>query len=61
LSKGKPTPTQDENDRAACGEGFVEHEDDGSGPDPYAQENRQSTAEPTSHSGGYATRQSTAE
>jgi hypothetical protein len=33
LSKGRPTPTQDENDRAALGEHFTNHEDDGSGPD----------------------------
>lgn len=29
-SKGKPTPTQDENDRAAIGEHVVEKEPDGS-------------------------------
>lgn len=34
MSKGKPTPTQEENDRAALGEHILEHEDDGSGPDP---------------------------
>lgn len=34
LSKGKPTPTQAENDRTASGEHVAEHEDDGSGPDP---------------------------
>jgi hypothetical protein len=28
--KGKPTPTQEENDLAALGHTFVEHEDDGS-------------------------------
>jgi hypothetical protein len=32
--RGKPTPTQDENDRAALGEHVLEKEDDGSGPDP---------------------------
>jgi len=31
----RPTPTQDENDRAALGEHILEHEDDGSGPDPF--------------------------
>ena len=35
--KGKPTPTQEENDLAACGAHITEHEDDGSGPDPYSQ------------------------
>ncbi len=34
--QGKPTPTQDENDRTAMGEHVIEHEDDGSGPDPNA-------------------------
>jgi hypothetical protein len=35
LSKGKPTPTQEENDRAKLGEHVLEKEDDGSGPDPH--------------------------
>ena len=34
-TKGKPTPTQEENDLAACGAHIDEHEDDGSGPDTY--------------------------
>jgi hypothetical protein len=33
-SKGKPTPTQEENDLAMHGAHILEHEDDGSGPDP---------------------------
>jgi len=32
--KGKPTPTQEENDLAALGAHIVEHEADGSDPDP---------------------------
>lgn len=32
--KGKPTPTQEENDKAILGVHVIEHEDDGSGPDP---------------------------
>lgn len=32
--KGKPTPTQEENDLAALGAPVFEKEDDGSGPDP---------------------------
>ncbi|WP_028167563.1 hypothetical protein [Bradyrhizobium elkanii] len=36
LSKGKPTPTQEENDRTKMGEYIQEHEEDGSGPDPHA-------------------------
>ena len=31
---GKPTPTQEENDRAALGEHVVDKEPDGSPPDP---------------------------
>jgi hypothetical protein len=46
---GKPTPTQDENDRAAKGEYILEHEDDGSGPDPHAEANAQ--AQSQSHIG----------
>ena len=33
-SKGKPTPTQEENDLAMCGAHILEHEPDGSDPDP---------------------------
>jgi hypothetical protein len=32
--KGRPTPTQEENDLHALGAYFAEHSDDGSGPDP---------------------------
>ena len=39
MADAKPTPTQAENDRAASGEHITEHEDDGSGPDPYAEQN----------------------
>jgi|SRR4029077_19619394 len=59
--KGKPTPTQEENDRAALGEHVTEKEDDGSGPDPgvHAQQQlkqqRQSEAQ-SSSKGGYQTR-----
>jgi hypothetical protein len=53
--KGKPTPTQEENDLAALGAHFHEHEADGSDPDPY--QTKQS--EPSKPSGGgYQTRQS---
>lgn len=37
--KGKPTPTQEENDLAALGAHVVEKEDDGSGPDPATPRN----------------------
>ena len=33
--KGKPTPTQEENDLSALGAHILEHEDDGSGQDPH--------------------------
>lgn len=33
--RGKPTPTQEENDLAMLGVHIIEHEDDGSGPDTF--------------------------
>lgn len=33
-AKGRPTPTQEENDLAALGAHVLKHDDDGSGPDP---------------------------
>jgi hypothetical protein len=55
LSRGKPTPTQDENDRAALGEVDFAKEDDGSGPDAYAAKNLE--AQRHAQRGGYQTRQ----
>ncbi len=52
VAKGKPTPTQEENDLAVSG-GYPELEDDGSGPDT-AQQRAQDAGK-----GGYQTRQST--
>jgi hypothetical protein len=55
LSKGKPTPTQEENDLAALGAHILEHEADGS--------DEEKALEPAHPSGGgsrpqtYATRQ----
>jgi hypothetical protein len=58
---GKPTPTQDENDRARMGEHVLEKEDDGSGPDPNVPAPKGVTAtrsmEP-GRAGTYATRSS---
>jgi hypothetical protein len=54
-SKGRPTPTQEENDMAALGAHIHKHEDDGSGPDPYTT--RHIEARP---GGDYRTRDSTA-
>lgn len=34
-TKGKPTPTQAENDIALSGGHILQHEDDGSAPDPH--------------------------
>jgi len=48
----RPTPTQDENDRAALGEHILEHEDDGSGPDPFEEANAK--AREQSHLGSKA-------
>jgi hypothetical protein len=58
--KGKPTPTQEENDLAALGAHFAEHEPDGSDPDPYNNPSQMTkVSEPTKPSGGgYQTRQS---
>jgi hypothetical protein len=41
----RPTPTQAENDRAALGEHILEHEDDGSGPDPFEEANARARAQ----------------
>jgi hypothetical protein len=49
---GRPTPTQAENDRAALGEYVHEHEDDGSGPDPFEEANAHARAQ--SHLGSKA-------
>ena len=54
--KGKPTPTQEENDLAAHGVHILEHEHDGSAPDPNVQATKTSEAKkPTG--GQYQTRQ----
>jgi hypothetical protein len=58
-SKGKPTPTQEENDIVALGGHILEHEADGSDPDPnvVAHNKSMSAHKPQS----YATRQTKAE
>jgi hypothetical protein len=54
-AKGKPTPTQEENDLAALGAHLVEKEEDGSPPDPNVRQTKQS--EPNKPAGGgYQTR-----
>lgn len=66
--KGKPTPTQEELDLTNCGAHIIEHEADGSDPDPTGQavpgasgnQHRSMEAErSTQHRGGYATRSTT--
>jgi hypothetical protein len=54
--KGKPTPTQEENDLAVLGAPVFEKEDDGSGPDPNINPRHQE-ARP---GGQYQTRHTTA-
>jgi hypothetical protein len=63
-TKGKPTPTQEENDLAVCGAHFHEHEPDGSAPDPNVTankptEHKQMEAKRPSSGAGYETRQAT--
>lgn len=55
--KGKPTPTQEENDLAVLGAPVFEKEDDGSGPDPNMHPQGRSTE--GRPGGSYQTRQST--
>ena len=50
-TKGKPTPTQEENDLAACGAHILEHEADGSDPDPFVPSDKSMEASHPSHSG----------
>lgn len=55
--QGKPTPTQEENDLAALGVPFEEHEDDGSGPESEFKITRTRQSEAGKPSGGsYTTR-----
>lgn len=56
-TQGKPTPTQEENDEAALGKHFMEHEADGGEPDLSGQVEK--TLE-SGRTGSYQTRQTTA-
>lgn len=65
-TQGRPTPTQEENDRAKLGEHITEHEPDGSPEDPAggSPSQKEKVASPQSggsHSAGYRTRQSQAQ
>jgi hypothetical protein len=62
LDAMRPTPTQEENDKAKLGQNVDEKEDDGSGPDPHAlaqatprHQERHSEAKPAA--AAYQTRQ----
>jgi len=57
--KGKPTPTQEENDLAALGAHLIEKEHDGSGPDSGAPQTRQIEAKKPA-AGDYQTRHAAA-
>lgn len=66
-TKGRPTPTQEENDRAALGEHVADKEPDGADPDPGGQpggilsdKQKRTKQETAAHSSGtYQTRQAT--
>ena len=69
-TKGRPTPTQEENDRAKLGEHITEHEPDGSNEDPTggspaqrekAAGERKDMHSTATSSAGYRTRQSQAQ
>lgn len=58
AGKGKPTPTQEENDLVMLGAQIVRHDDDGSGPDPNVVTTRHMEAQPAG--APYQTRQASA-
>jgi hypothetical protein len=60
-TKGKPTPTQAENDLAMHGAHILEHEADGSDPDPHNFSKSMEADKPAGKPQSYATRQQKAE
>jgi hypothetical protein len=60
-TKGRPTPTQEENDLARLGAHFHEHEPDGSDPDPNVTANKQMEPKKQNEGAGYRTREATRE
>jgi hypothetical protein len=57
-TKGKPTPTQEELNMTNLGAHILEHEEDGSAPDPNVHQNKQVEAErTTARPASYSTRQ----
>jgi hypothetical protein len=60
-SKGRPTPTQEENDMAMLGAHIIEHDPDGSDPDPNDPlHNKSMEAAPHSRAQNYQTKEQTA-
>jgi len=57
MEQSKPTPTQEENDRARLGEDVVQKADDGSGPEVHFVVQRQIVGEDKPAQASYATRQ----
>jgi hypothetical protein len=60
-SKGKPTPTQEENNIVALGGHILEHEPDGSDPDPNVAQNKSMEAASHSKPQSYSTRSTKAQ
>ena len=58
-AKGKPTPTQEENDLAAHGAHITEHDEDGSGPDPHVTKHMEGEQHHASSPARYSTRAAT--
>jgi hypothetical protein len=56
-SKGKPTPTQEELNMSALGAHILEHEEDGSNPDPNVQTRQVEAERSTGRPSSYSTRQ----
>jgi hypothetical protein len=59
-TKGKPTPTQEENDLHALGANFHEHEPDGSALESPVEKHVDKQVEANKPAGGYQTRQTQA-
>jgi hypothetical protein len=55
--KGKPTPTQEELNMSALGAHILEHEEDGSNPDPNVQTKHIEAEKASQRPASYSTRQ----
>jgi hypothetical protein len=56
-SKGKPTPTQEELNMSALGAHILEHEEDGSDPDPNIQTRHMEASPSSGRQSSYSTKQ----